>query len=207
MVTGRFRGLRCAATVASAGPAAVAPAVKAPERAFRGPLRLVAAKGCGELGRLRAMAPALLVTTAPPLRRSGRGAGRAHDRGTVATQSEKRPNGERLRRRTRSAPGGAPRTRWMSGLVRPYLRTLVGISRTRLVPRLRPPQARRDPKTLGRPGPRRTGHPRPPLGAGTNQARPVRKLEDATRAYSADRYQDALRILRKLAAQAPIGCG
>jgi tetratricopeptide (TPR) repeat protein len=29
------------------------------------------------------------------------------------------------------------------------------------------------------------------------------KLEDATRAYTADRYQDALRILRRLAAQAP----
>jgi hypothetical protein len=29
------------------------------------------------------------------------------------------------------------------------------------------------------------------------------KLEDATRAYSADRYQDALRIVRKVAAQAP----
>jgi tetratricopeptide (TPR) repeat protein len=29
------------------------------------------------------------------------------------------------------------------------------------------------------------------------------KLEDATRAYSADRYQDALRILRKLSVQAP----
>ena len=29
------------------------------------------------------------------------------------------------------------------------------------------------------------------------------KLEDATRAYSADRYQDALRILRKLSAQSP----
>ena len=29
------------------------------------------------------------------------------------------------------------------------------------------------------------------------------KLEDATRAYSADRYQDALRVLRKLSAQSP----
>lgn len=29
------------------------------------------------------------------------------------------------------------------------------------------------------------------------------KLEDATRAYSADRYQDALRIVRKVSAQAP----
>jgi tetratricopeptide (TPR) repeat protein len=54
------------------------------------------------------------------------------------------------------------------------------------------------------PGPRPQGIASPKLG---NREEPVgpsnAKLEDAARAYSADRYQDALRILRKLASQSP----
>jgi tetratricopeptide (TPR) repeat protein len=38
---------------------------------------------------------------------------------------------------------------------------------------------------------------------GGDEPRVASKLEDAARAYSADRYQDALRILRRLASQAP----
>jgi tetratricopeptide (TPR) repeat protein len=87
-----------------------------------------------------------------------------------------------------------------------------------LVEKLPPPGRRNVPPASGRRPRAATGHDvakktaRPGLrGALSPTARkhdetPPKanaKLEDAARAYSADRYQDALRILRKLVAQSP----
>ena len=79
------------------------------------------------------------------------------------------------------------------------------MSRNRLVAAPTPPPGRRTgtaktPRTA-RPAPNRASSPpwdRDEPGQAGNA-----KLEDATRAYSADRYQDALRMLRKVVAQAP----
>ena len=80
-----------------------------------------------------------------------------------------------------------------------------------------PPPARRNPRKAGSENPRakvrrdtpttskRGPRALPPTAAPERDPVPATnaKLEDATRAYSADRYQDALRILRKLSAQSP----
>jgi tetratricopeptide (TPR) repeat protein len=47
------------------------------------------------------------------------------------------------------------------------------------------------------------GHRAGAAGSQPTEARSNAKLEDATRAYTADRYQDALRMLRRISAQSP----
>ena len=73
--------------------------------------------------------------------------------------------------------------------------------RAHATPRRDAPGTARTPRTA-RPAPNRASSPafgsRDEPGQAGNA-----KLEDATRAYSADRYQDALRMLRKVSAQAP----
>jgi tetratricopeptide (TPR) repeat protein len=86
-----------------------------------------------------------------------------------------------------------------------------------LVEKLPPPARRnvtkpasRPPRAAGARSADRTARP-PSLGVASaksaGRGKPAQKndakLEDAARAYSADRYQDALRILRKLSAQSP----
>jgi tetratricopeptide (TPR) repeat protein len=60
----------------------------------------------------------------------------------------------------------------------------------------------RDAPRAQRLGPRSVASPSP-AGHDKTFQKATAKLEDAARAYSADRYQDALRILRKLVAQSP----
>jgi tetratricopeptide (TPR) repeat protein len=76
------------------------------------------------------------------------------------------------------------------------------------VPGARPTGSRRQTVATGRrPGPAAgqvaSGRRRAVDGDEVSEPKATAKLEDATRAYSADRYQDALRILRRLSSQAP----
>lgn len=84
-------------------------------------------------------------------------------------------------RRSQPRPAG-----WSTA--RAHLRTVVAASRRQAASRGRAP---------------RGGASRPAGDGEAAEPLVTAKLADATRAYSADRYQDALRILRKLSSQAP----
>jgi tetratricopeptide (TPR) repeat protein len=63
-------------------------------------------------------------------------------------------------------------------------------------------EARRRPQRAKEPS-----QPLPELGTGPNDSRFSSKLAEAVKAYEADRYPEALRVLRKLASQAPTAAG